>query len=475
MTARLAVAVAVWLACIPVAHARDGIVLESYEGNRPANAQKTLAPVLDELGQRGFEGGDSIGRLYEGKVSRPRQDSLPADFAALLKAGQQEYIRGNYQAAVDKLGALIDTAHDNSGAFAKNQPLRQTMLDALVALALAQDRNGDPKTARATFEELARSFPGAQVPAGTWGATAAKQFAEVQRDLKQQSLGRLIVKAPSGAEVYVNERFEQNGNVIKNVLPGEYRIFAREGAKQSRTYRIKVGSAVDATVSIDLDLDAAIQSAPGWTGLHYTAGDRERFEAKHAASFANAIDERAVVVVGIDTSKSVIFGALVNLSGRDERRASIPITAGENSKRQLARFLAGEPATADIVVLTGPGAPGNTKIETGGGVVTGPIETPSKPRWRGWPIITGIGTLGAAGASVYFFATHDKCTDGSDDPTCARKTNRLPGAFVSVGAGAVLAGLTIYLIVTNPPSEPSKTAYIVPTGDGAIAGVSVRF
>ena len=160
--------VAVMVVWVPVARARDGIVIESYSGDRPADATKTLEPVLTELAQRDFEAGDSIGRLYEGKVSRPRQNSLPADFAKQLKDGQQEYIRGNYAAAATKLQPLIDTAHDNSGAFAKNQALRQTMLDALVALALAQDRGGDPKTAKLTLGELARSFPDAQVSAATW-------------------------------------------------------------------------------------------------------------------------------------------------------------------------------------------------------------------------------------------------------------------------------------------------------------------
>lgn len=471
------VVAAVFVAWIPMAHARDGIVLESYGGPRPKDAQKTLAPILTELSQHGFEAGDSIGRLYEGKISRPRQNSLPADFAKQLKAGQQEYIRGNYAAAVAKLQPLIDTAHDNSGAFAKNQALRQTMLDGLVALALAQDRNGDPKTARLTFEELARSFPGAQVPAGTWGANAAKQFAAVERDLKQQSQGRLIVKAPSSAEVYVNERFEQNGNVIKSVIPGEYRIFARDGAKQSRTYRINVRSAVDATVSIDLDLDAAVHSSPGWTGLEYAGSDRERFEAKHAAMFATSIEERAVVVVGIDSDKNVIFGALVNLSGRDERRASIPLGAGENSKKQLARFLAGEPATSDLVVLAGPGAPRNTRIDHGGGSIVDPApHEPVKARWRGWPVLTGIATLGAVGASVYFFKIDGDCTDGtSNTASCPLFKDRTPHAFVSVGAGAVLAGITIYLLVTRPSTPSNKSAYVVPTGDGAMAGVSVRF
>jgi hypothetical protein len=465
--------VAALFAWIPLAQARDGIVLESYEAPRPPDATKTLQPLLEELSQHGFEAGDNIGRLWEGQVSRPLQNNLPANFAKLLKDGQQEYIRGNYAAAVAKLQPLIDAAHENSAAFAKDQSLRQTMLDGLIALALAQDRNGDPKTARATLEELARSFPVATVPATTWGPAAAKQFADVQKDLAQQSRGRLIVKAPAGAEVYINEALEpQNGTVVKATVPGEYRVFARDGAKQSRTYRVKVSSAVDASVTIDLDLDQAVRTSP-WTGLQYaSAGDRQRFETKHAANFATRLQEGAVVVVGIDTKADMIFAALVDLSGKDRLRASVALSAGDAGQRRLAQFLGGQPASEGITVLKGPGAPGNTKMVDGDVVVTGPVE--SKRRWGGWPIVTGIATLGAAGAATYFFSIDGDCTDGSDDTNCLSFHERTPHAFVSVGAGAVLAGITIYLIATRPSSS-SKTAYVAPTKGGAMAGLSVRF
>ena len=288
------------------------------------------------------------------------------------------------------------------------------------------------------------------------------------------------MKAPGNAEVYVNERFEQTGTVIKSVLPGDYRIFVREGAKQSRTYRVTVSSAVDANVSIDLDLDAAVHSSPAWTGLQYMGSDREKFEAKHAAAFATAIDERAVVVVGIDTSKGVIFGALVNLSGRDERRASIPLSASENSKKQLARFLAGEPATADLVVIVGDGAhastgPSGPNGSTGTGTEQDQREDGGSHRWGGWPIITGLVAAGAVGASVYWFGINGDCTDGSNDPNCPYFKETLPHAFISVGAGAVFAGLTIYLVVTRPKSSPNKTVFVVPANGGAMAGASVRF
>ncbi len=456
---------------VPEASARDGIVLESYEGPRPPNADKLLEPLLQELAQYGFEAGNNLGLLWEGQVSQPSREDLPASFAKQLLDGQQEYIRGNYAAAVEKLQPLIDAAHASSAAFAKNQALRQTMLDALIALALALDRNGDPKGSRATFEELARSFPVATVPAKTWGPAAAKQFDAVQKDLAAQARGQLIVKASAGAEIYINEALEpQNGTVVKVLAPGEYRVFARDGVKQSRTYRVKVRSVVDASVTIDLDLDDALHTTR-WTGLAYrSASDRQRFEAKHAAAFAQRLQEGGVVVVGIDGS-GVIFAALVDLSGKDKLRGIVEASGGASRLRQLAAFIAGQPATEGIKVITGPGAPGNTKVIDD----APPHARGTKTRWGGWPIITGLATLGAAGAAVYFLAEDGSCADGSNDPRCADLKERSPHAYVSFGAGAVLAGLTIYLIVTRSSSSSDRTAYIVPTSDGAMAGMSLRF
>ena len=38
--------------------------------------------------------------------------------------------------------------------------------------------------------------------------------------------------------------------------------------------------------------------------------------------------------------------------------------------------------------------------------------------------------------------------------------------------GAVFAGISVYLFATQSHEHPKRTAYVVPTGDGAVAGIA---
>ena len=62
----------------------------------------------------------------------------------------------------------------------------------------------------------------------------------------------------------------------------------------------------------------------------------------------------------------------------------------------------------------------------------------------------------------------DPCPDVYD--------NTVPG-LIAIGAGAVLAGVTIYLIVNTGEKEapPQRNAYVVPTSGGAVAGFTMQF
>ena len=47
------------LPAIPALAAADGLVLESHVGERPADAERILRPVIAELASRGFAEGDA--------------------------------------------------------------------------------------------------------------------------------------------------------------------------------------------------------------------------------------------------------------------------------------------------------------------------------------------------------------------------------------------------------------------------------
>jgi len=467
----------------PSARAEHGIVLESYTGTRPSSAATVLSPVLDELAARKFlSGPDVVGRKFESQVSRPAAtaEGLPTDFANQIESGHKAWIMGDFDEAVSILGPAVEAAHRNSGDVIQRPELREKVLKALIALSLSQHRRGDLSAARESVGELVRSFPTAQVDKAIYGPQAATFFAQVKQDLMAQPRGRLLIKLDDdSAEVFVNEHLEGRGTMAKDLLPGEYRVGVRLGDALSRVHRVVIRASGETKLAIDTGLDAVVHTSPGWTGFLFdSAAEREQSEAKYAAAFAGAVNGAGVIVVGIDEvhGRPAIVGSLVSrVNGREIRRASLalePAPAVERL-RALARFLAGEEATADIdveiagdaTVVPAIGAFGSTGRDEG-----------RSGRWGGWTWIAGGGAVAALATGAVLLALDGTCPDGSKDPNCPDVYNNTAPGWLAVGGGVVLAGVTTYLILTRPKDAPARSAYIVPTGDGgAMAGFATRF
>jgi hypothetical protein len=457
------------------------IVLESYTGQRPADANRLLGPVLEELSARGFDAGDGVARKIEGQVSKPAQTSagLPADFAAQVDRGFKAWVGGNFNDAIKILTPLIEAAHANTGVFVKDQSLRDPLAKALIVLAIAQQRTGDPGTAKGTYAEVARAFPGMQVTRGTYGPDAATMFADVQRELAAAGQGTLTVNADSGAVVFVDELYR--GAATTKLPAGEYRVSVMFNSQPSRSHRVTVAPNGGTTLAIDAGLDQALHT-DGWTGFSFASdADREAHEGPYASKLAVSLNASAVAVVGIENVKghSAVVGSLVSLStGREIRRASVamapdPATA---QLKALARYLAGEEATGGIEVQP---IEASSPIETkGGGMTSAAIshhdegEPAQGGRWGGWKWITGGVAVAGLGTGAALLGIDGRCA--SNQPvgtTCTNVYDTQKTGFIALGAGAVFAGVSIYLFATQP-SHPAKTAFVAPTGDGAIAGVA---
>src|SRR5690606_32676767 len=119
---------------------------------------------------------------------------------------------------------LVETAHANTGAFAMQPALREPLLKALIALALAYQRNGDPSAMRATFGEILRSFPDAQISRATYGPDANQAFEQTRRELQASGRGKLTIQVDDEAVVFVNEAYRGPGSTTIELLPGEYRV-----------------------------------------------------------------------------------------------------------------------------------------------------------------------------------------------------------------------------------------------------------
>jgi hypothetical protein len=461
---------------VRLAHA-DGIVLESYTGDRPADAPRLLAPVLEELAQRKFTAGDGVARLFDARVSRAAlpPTGMPADFAAQAEKGFKAWVAGRLEEANTILGQLVSTAHASSGAFAADPSLREPLQKALIALALAQQRIGDQAAMRATFGELVRSFPDAQVPRATYGPDAQLAFEAVKRELVGGGRGKLTVKLTDDtAVVFVNEAYRAVGSTAAELIPGDYRVVVMANKQPSRAHPVTITAGGAATIEIDPKFDQTIRTS-GYTGLTFaTQTERDAAEATSAARFAKAVGASAVAVVGIDDVRghSAVVGALISLeSGREIRRASIPIEPDPSSERlrALARFLSGDDPVAGLdVQFANPYDRdiGNKKTPKG----------PDKPRWGGWRWITGVvGVAGLATGGV-LLGLDGRCPS---NPPAGQPCNDVyatatPG-FIALGAGAVFTGVSIYLFVTHKTAAPATVPVVAPAQGGATVGLSSRW
>jgi hypothetical protein len=238
----------------------------------------------------------------------------------------------------------------------------------------------------------------------------------------------------------------------------------------SRVHRVTVRAKETAQLTIDAGLDLVVQTSKTWTGLAFTsAAQREKSEIEAASQFAAAVDAKAVAVVGIDQvrGKPAIVGFLVNRTrGAEIRRASVALEPTPSAERleALASFLVGEisaPDGIEVAVIDRPG--------TGGG--SAPVER----GWGGWKWLAGGLAIATFGTGGVLLGLDGSCR--SDPPAgvvCPDVYNTATPAYLTLGGGAVLAGITMYLFVRGPKSKP-RSAMIVPMHDGAFATFSTRF
>jgi hypothetical protein len=459
-----------------------GVVLESYTGERPADAARLLAPVLEELSRRDYAAGDTIARAYEAQASRTAMmpGGLPSDFAAQVDRGFKAWVGGRFEESIKILVPLVETGQANSGAFAKDPALREPLLKALIGLALAYQRIGDLSSMRSTFGEILRSFPDAQIARATYGPDAQQAFDQFRRDTQAAGRGKLTVKlADETGVVFINEAYRAVGSTTVELAPGEYRVLVMMNKQPSRNHRVNVRANADTSVEIDAKLDQSIRTA-GYTGLSFAnQGDRDTQEAQYAQKFAKVVGASAVAVVGIDDvrGRSAVVGSLVSLqTGREIRRASIPVEPdpSRDKLRALARFLAGDdPAPGLEVQFSGGAGDPPPRGTSSSSSDDGDDDKPSTGggRWGGWRFITaGVAVAGIA-TGVVLVSLDGKCPE---TPPVGQQCNNFydtatPG-YAALAGGAVFAGLSIYLFATH-----NSAPVVAPTQGGATVGFATRW
>ncbi len=482
MVSRIVVCLASVLALSSVARADDGIALEVFTGDRSPDASRLLSPIFDELAHNKISSGDTVGRLFETAISRPArtEKGLPSDFNEQADRGFKLWAQGKFDESIKILLPLVELAHRNSGAFAKDTALREPLRKAMIGLALAQQRNGDPGAMRSTFEEMVRSYPDANLPRATFGPEASQAFEDVKKGVLAAGTGKLTVRVVDGGVVFVDEAYRGSGTTTVEVPPGEYRVVVIANDQPSRTHYVNVHSGGEAAVVVDAAFDQSVRTT-GWTGFQFATGAaRDAHEAGYAAQLAHDIGAKSVALVGIDQVKGrpSIVGSLISLeTGREIRRASIALEPDPSTERlkALAKFLAGEAPgegleVAEVGARREPARVGEHETIDAGGEIT--VDR----RWGGWRWISLVPTVGLFGVSAYLYHLNGSCkVEPTNGSTCVTLYDNSPADRATLIAGIPFAALSIYLFATQTKTVSARTAYVLPTANGAVAGYAFRW
>jgi hypothetical protein len=454
---------AVGICCIAAvarsAHAST-VVIESYVGERPADANDYMAIMLDELAQRGKRVGvDEVGKPLEALHSRP---AMSGDAAAveelmprLVESGYQAWVDGSYPTAIRDLSRAVEIARDASGAIIENKDRRMLVGSALVGLALANRRCGqspvkcqltDAEAAAALdaaqrwMTEVVGSFQESEIELANYGPEALDFYRKVRQSIRARSAGgTLIVNIDdAGAMIFVNEGYAGLGKAtLSNVFLESCRVLVRKGANPGRVFRPSMVPGEPTRLHVSWAFEAALHTSPRWVGLRFTdEAARETHEVPYATRIARLVGADTVIVLAIRAEKGrrALVGAVYGADGTAlPRTADIalePIEPSAKRLRAMAAYLAG-----DIDRIPDDPVPAG------------------RSRGRASQVVLGIGALAAVGSSVWYLASPD------DDHTVPYEDRKTPAVAVFVGSSLAL-GTGVYLYLRTSKTGAATAAVL---------------
>lgn len=478
---------ALCLLAVPV-QAAPVLLLEAHRGLRTEEAARLLEALREPLERHGAVVlPERIAALDNEVLPLPARwdDTLTAaELTARLEAGVRSYLLGRFRLAAQQLEAALAAAHRNPLLLVADTSSRQWMTQALVSLALARSRLGDPPRAAEALAEQIRSYPELPVTHAAFGSRGDALYTQTRRALESEPRGGLMVDVSNAdARIYINEVGRGRGGAFaSDVLPGAYRVLIVLHGK-ARRYRISVHGNAQTRLLLDWDEESRFALGRDWAGLELVGLSAAEAEAA-LRSRARRLQFHDALYVGIAPGPrgGALWGAVYQRgTGRKLRQVQLPLA--QLGPRQLEQFAAA--LLAGDLVETAPAEVAATVARATlsphrAGAMPAPAAGNDRndrndrrvPRILGWAFV-GLGMLAIGGGISTMVLQEPTCTPSGicqkDPAVAAWAAASIASGLVSCGVGALLV-----LDARRPPTARALLS-LAPTSDGALAIAAWRF
>ncbi len=317
---RLALALVLGLmsAAPPLARA-EPLVLESYVGERPREAELLLSPLRSALAQHGFVVEPAaIAKVLRGYRTLPSISETGVTARQLNEAFERahgDWLDGRIDRAATRLEAAITIAHRAPSLLALEQKTRDLSFTALLSLAQARDRQRQADKSAAAMAELIRSFPEQLITRGEHGPEAYELYRAVRRDLDTQGRGGLIVKVDVPSVIFLDEvprTQDGSGARIADLVAGEYRVLVQSAQEPTsvRYYKVPVYAHQITRLDVSWELDSVLVTGD-WVGFRFASSLGQAKEGEVALRVARETSAPAVATLRVEVTRQ---GKLIEAS-----------------------------------------------------------------------------------------------------------------------------------------------------------------
>jgi hypothetical protein len=470
-TTRVGVAIACSMALPALAHAAPPaadpiMVVEVHAGRRPADADRFMNPLRDELERRGFAARpETLGRLLAGRLPRPGildRDRTTADILGLLDAGYEAFTSARFDQAVVKLTKALDEIERNPALLVIDTGHLAMVHKAYVGLSLSQGRLGLADQATATMAALIRMIRAQPLSRAEHGPAAAQLAGAVYQQVSSRDRGRLYIDTGNPrAMIFVDRRLRGMGQVmLDRLIPGVYRVLVQEPQTVGLSYEVEVPERGEVQLDAAWDADTSLIAGPEWFGFELQGDAEGRGEARFAVSLARRWTRQArVAVVGTARLEGTpaLIGTLYLTTGEVLRSAAVALDSADGAALgALAAFLADGTRAGGLRVLDG-----------GAVVAAGPAR-------RSWPppaaLLAAGGVAAVIAGGVLLALDTDVSPEGRQKPVYLDSATRGLGVGIA-GVAALGAGIWWWARSGRPGSAPLAAV----GRSGAMIGWARRF